>query len=181
MWALKISCTKLSGMLTQKGAITINNIETICDDIVLSYHTPIMAACKSVSAFLQSNFVIKDLSPENTELLQLLHQKLEDELSHLFLKESGIIFPSVKIKAAQHAASLLASSVLDLVLHTHTRILQLLQKERQILNNYVTSYKWEAPWINIVNELFHLETMVQRYVHLEQSKLYPLLINPELY
>ena len=52
-------------MLTQKGAITINNIETICDDIVSSHHTPIMAACKSVSAFLQSNFVIKDLSPEN--------------------------------------------------------------------------------------------------------------------
>jgi iron-sulfur cluster repair protein YtfE (RIC family) len=92
----------------------------------------------------------------------LLHQKLEDELSHLFLKESGIIFPSVKIKAAQHAATLLASSVLDLVVQSHARILQLLQKERQILNNYVTSNKWDASWINIVNELFNLESLVQR-------------------
>jgi iron-sulfur cluster repair protein YtfE (RIC family) len=168
-------------MLSQTGAITIKNIERMCDDIVLSYHKPIMAACKSVSTFLQSNFVIKDLSPENTELLQLLHQKLDDELSHLFLKESGIIFPSVKIKAAQHAATLLASSVIERLLQSHALILQLLQKERQILNNYVTSYKWEASWVSIVNELFHLETMVQRYVHLEQSKLYPLLINPDLH
>jgi hypothetical protein len=67
------------------------------------------------------------------------------------------------------------------LLQSHALILQLLQKERQILNNYVTSYKWEASWVSIVNELFHLETMVQRYVHLEQSKLYPLLINPDLH
>jgi iron-sulfur cluster repair protein YtfE (RIC family) len=168
-------------MLVQKSAINKPTIESMCDDIVTSYHTPIMVACKAVSIFLQSNNIIKDFAPKNTELLQLLHQKLEDELSHLFLKESGIIFPSVKIKAAQHAATLLASSVLDLVVQSHARILQLLQKERQILNNYVTSNKWDASWINIVNELFNLESLVQRYIHLEQSKIYPLLINPELH
>lgn len=165
----------------QPSAIKKPTIESMCDEIVKSHHTPIMAACKSVSIFLQSNNIIKDLAPKNTELLQLLHQKLEDELLHLFLKESGIIFPSVKIKASQHAATLLATSVLELVVQAHTLILQLLQKERQILNNYVTSYKWDTSWINIVNELFNLESLVQRYIHLEQSKLYPLLINPELH
>lgn len=168
-------------MLTETGAIIKPTIESMCDDIVTSHHTPIMAACKSVSNFLQSNLVIKDLSADNTELLQLLHQKLEDELSHLFLKETGIIFPSVKNKLAEQAPILLASSVLSLVLHAHQLILQLLQKERQILNNYVTSYKWEASWVSIVNELFNLESMVQRYIQFEQSKLYPLLINPEFH
>jgi iron-sulfur cluster repair protein YtfE (RIC family) len=168
-------------MLTETGAIIKPTIESMCDDVVTSHHTPIMAACKSVSNFLQSNLVIKDLSADNTELLQLLHQKLEDELSHLFLKEMGIIFPSVKNKLAEQAPILLASSVLTLVLHAHQLILQLLQKERQILNNYVTSYKWDASWVSIVNELFNLESMVQRYIHFEQSKLYPLLINPDFH
>jgi iron-sulfur cluster repair protein YtfE (RIC family) len=168
-------------MLTETGAIIKPTIESMCDDVVTSHHTPIMAACKSVSNFLQSNLVIKDLSADNTELLQLLHQKLEDELSHLFLKETGIIFPSVKNKLAERAPILLASSVLTLVLHAHQLILQLLQKERQILNNYVTSYKWDASWVSIVNELFNLESMAQRYIHFEQSKLYPLLINPDFH
>lgn len=168
-------------MLTQTGAIIKPTIESMCDDIVSSHHLPIMAACKSVSNFLQTNAVVKDLSPENTELLQLLHQKLEDELTHLFLKETGIIFPSIKNKLAEHAQTLLASSVLDLVLHAHQVILQLLQKERQILNNYVTCYHWDPAWDSVVNELFSIETMVHHFIHVEQSKLYPLLINPELY
>lgn len=168
-------------MLRETSGIHKSIIESMCDEIVLSHHTPIMTTCKSVSHFLQSNAVIKDLSAENTELLPLLHQKLEDELSNLFLKETGIIFPSVKNKAAQHAATLLAASVLDLVLHAHQLILQLLQKERQILNNYVTSYNWDISWTSIVNELFNLEIMVQRYIHFEQSKLYPILINPKLH
>jgi iron-sulfur cluster repair protein YtfE (RIC family) len=163
-------------MLSSKSNFTKLSIEKMCDDIVSLYHAPIMAACKSVSAYLQSNTVIKDFSLENTELLQLLHRKLEDELSHLFLKEAGIIFPSVKSKLTQKSTTLLAPSVLDLVKHTHQLILQLLQKERQILNNYVTCYHWDPAWTRVVNELFSLETMVQHFVQVEQSKLYPLLI-----
>ncbi len=168
-------------MLTQRGAIIKQTIGSMCDDIVSSHHVPIMAACKSVSNFLQFNSVVKDLSVDNTELLQLLHGKLEDELSHLFLKETGIIFPSVKNKLAEHAPTLLASSVLGLVLHAHQLILQLLQKERQILNNYVTCYHWDPAWAGVVNELFNIETMVHHFIHVEQSKLYPLLIDPALY
>jgi hypothetical protein len=66
------------------------------------------------------------------------------------------------------------------VLHAHQVILQLLQKERQILNNYVTCYHWDPAWAIVVNELFSIETMVHHFIHVEQSKLYPLLINPEL-
>lgn len=109
--------------------------------------------------------------PESVlELVQLLYTKLQDEVSHVFLKESGLIYPRIK---KMDTGFIIEKNASDTIQLTQQVIVNLLLKLRQLLNNYVVRPDGSKEWKNCVHEFFQLETKIHRWIYIEQSLLYP--------
>jgi hypothetical protein len=70
--------------------------EGLCTLILKDYNPSITESCRKIEIFLLSNHYGKDISIPLSELVHLIFMKLNDEIKHFFLKESGIIFPAIK-------------------------------------------------------------------------------------
>ena len=109
--------------------------------------------------------------PESVlELAQILFAKLQDEIQHVFLKESGIIYPGIK---KTNTGFFIEQKASDTILQTQQVIINLLLKLRQILNNYVVKPDWSKEWKSCVQEFFLLENKIHQWIYIEQSLLYP--------
>ena len=150
--------------------------EGLCNLIQLEYQPEIISLCNNVEGYLSKHPYVKEIPVSVSEVIQLLFKKLEDELTHLFLKESGIVFPYIKknyhgTEAVQ--GNTVDTKVVESVHHTHQTIISLTQKIRQQLNNYVVKPSWSKEWKQCVNELFSLENSIFQWIHIEQTLLYP--------
>lgn len=109
--------------------------------------------------------------PESVlELVQLLYTKLQDEVQHLFRKESGLIYPVIK---KTDAGFVIEKRAADTIHQTQQVVMNLLFKLRQLLNNYVVEPDASKEWKDCVHEFFQLESKIHRWVYIEQSLLYP--------
>jgi len=70
----------------------------LCDLIQKEYQPEIISSCKLIEKYFSTHAYINELPSPVSEVVQLLFRKLDDELKHLFLKESGIVFPYIKKK-----------------------------------------------------------------------------------
>ncbi|MBW0179099.1 hemerythrin domain-containing protein [Sediminibacterium sp.] len=150
------------------------SIGEICSAIPAAYHTPILGSCGRIRTYLDQHVSIAELPAPVFEIVQLVFQKIEDELTHAFRKETGIVFPYLQQQMGDGKV-LLQPKVLDTMLHTHQVLIELLQKLRQLVHHYVTHPAWPDALKGCINEMFLLETHVLRWIHFEQSVLYPLL------
>lgn len=153
------------------GAVSIGEI---CRIIPPTYHTPIMESCGKIRAYLQQHASIDELTEPVSEIVQLVFQKIEDELTHSFRKEAGIVFPFIQQQAVGEKI-IIQPKVVETMLHTHRVLIELLQKLRQLMHHFVTHPSWPDTLKTCINEMFLLETHVLRWIHFEQSALYPLL------
>ena len=127
--------------------------------------------CKKIAHYFDEE-PNRELPVAVSELVQLIFAKLQDELQHLFLKESGILFPGIK----KHDPDFLVEPRLSENIHqTQKIIVNLLLKLRQLLNNYVIHPEWSKEWKTCVNEIFQLENKVHQWIYIEQSLLYPVI------
>lgn len=159
--------------------------EGLCSLIQREYHPSISESCRKIEEFLLTSQYGKDISIPLSELIHLIFMKLNDEIKHFFLKESGIIFPSIKKQekgksgkdAAQHEthAHLLPPAALESIHQRQQVITNLLQKLRHLLQDYNIQPEWHQDWKECVNEMFELETKVYHWIHIEGSLLYPLI------
>ena len=150
----------------------------LCAFVVREHHLPILGLFERIVPMLSSATITHALPNSIAELLPLLFSKLQDECRHLMLRETGIIFPCVQ-KMSQDANTLCVhEQVLEHIKHTHQLMIQLLQKQRQLLHHYVTQPAWPADVKACINDLFLLETTMLRWIHFEQSALYPQLSTP---
>ncbi len=164
-------------MLLQAGGQIFpgaGSIGEICRTIPSTYHMPILDSCGRIRMYLDQHASIAELTEPVSEIVQLVFQKIEDELTHSFRKETGIVFPYIQQQMGEEKV-LLQPKVVDTMLHTHQVLIELLQKLRQLMHHYVTHPSWPDSLKNCINEMFLLETHVLRWVHFEQSTLYPLL------
>ncbi|MFZ6025895.1 MAG: hemerythrin domain-containing protein [Bacteroidota bacterium] len=164
-------------MLLQAGGQIFpgaGSVGEICRTIPSTYHMPILDSCGRIRVYLDQHAFIEELSEPVSEIVQLIFQKIEDELSHSFRKETGIIFPYIQQQMVGGKV-LLQPKVVDAMLHTHHVLIELLQKLRQLMHHYVTHPSWPDSLKACINEMFLLETHVLRWIHFEQSVLYPLL------
>ena len=141
----------------------------LCDFIEKECQTDIKASCQKITHYFsqESN---KEISEPVFELVQLLYAKLDDEVQHLFLKESGIIFPAIK---KLEPGTGIQQKIPDTIHQTQQIIINLLLKLRQQLNNYVTHPACDKEWKACVNEIFLLENLIHQWIYIEQSLLYP--------
>lgn len=150
------------------------SVQEICNHILTEYHAPILRSCNVIRTYLQQHTPISELPETVSEIVPLVFQKIEDELTHTFRKETGIVFPRIQqIQTSKDTG--LQPKVLETMLTTQQTLIQLLQKLRQLMHNYITRPDWPASLRACINEMFLLETYVLRWVHFEQSSLYPQL------
>jgi len=151
--------------------------EGLCSLILKEYHPSIGESCRKIESFLLSNQYGKDISIPLSELIHLIFMKLNDEIKHFFLKESGIIFPAIKKntknKTSKEIGHLLQKSALESIHQRQQVITNLLQKLRHLLQDYNIQPSWHKDWKECVNEMFQLESQVYQWIHLEGSLLYP--------
>jgi len=150
--------------------------EGLCNLIQLEYQPEIMHSCSVIENYLSQHPYIKELPLSVSELIQLLFGKLEDELKHLFLKESGIVFPFIKKNyhgTEKVSASNFDPKLFETVFNTHQIIIGLTQRVRQLMNNYVVKSNASKEWKDCIDEMFLLENKILQWVHIEQNLLYP--------
>lgn len=151
--------------------------EGLCMLILKDYHPSITESCNKIESFLLSNQYGKDISIPLSELVHLIFMKLNDEVKHFFLKESGIIFPAIKKNAKNKTGKsdvhFLQPSALESIHQRQQVITNLLQKLRHLLQDYNIQPSWHKEWKECVNEMFQLESKVYQWIHLEGSLLYP--------
>ncbi|HEX3023758.1 MAG TPA: hemerythrin domain-containing protein, partial [Chitinophagaceae bacterium] len=152
----------------------------LCDLIQKEYQPEIISSCKLIEKYFSTHAYINELPSPVSEVVQLLFRKLDDELKHLFLKESGIVFPYIKKNyhnTKKSTGNKVDPKVFDSVQHTHQTIITLIQNIRKLLNNYVVKSSSGKEWKQCVSELFTLESHIFQWIHIEQSLLYPKVIN----
>lgn len=160
---------------TGKNITDHKDVLDLCKSIEQRFHTPILKSCKQIDDCLQQHANIAELPLQVVELLQLLFPKLQDELKHVFRKETGIVFPWVE-KLQDDPLTGINPAVIQSLQQTHHVIMQLLQKIRQLLHNYIALPQWPAYLRGCVNDMFLLETRVHRWIHFEQTVLFPHLL-----
>jgi iron-sulfur cluster repair protein YtfE (RIC family) len=151
--------------------------EGLCNIIEYNYQAEIKQSRDKITEYLNDNLQVLELSDSVSDLVHLLFQKLNDEVEHLFKKETVIIFPCIKHHYNGTERILpdrcVENSVYRNIQGTHKVILNLLQKLRQVLDNYATDPAWSSEWKNCLNEMFTLENKIYNWIHLEQNYLYP--------
>ncbi len=152
----------------------------LCDLIQTDYQPEIISSCTLIEQYLNSHAYINELPSSDSEVVQLLFRKLDDEIQHLVLKESGIVFPFIKKNyqnTKKSTENKVDPKVFDSVQHTQQTIIGLTQNIRKLLNNYVVKSSWSKEWKQCVSEMFSLENHVFQWIHIEQSLLYPKVTN----
>lgn len=148
--------------------------QELCLVIPAAYHAPVLLSCANINTYLQNNSSIQQLPEPVSELVPLVFQRIEDELTHTFRKETGILFPCIR---QQHTVSThLQPKVIDTMISTHQVLIALFRKQRTLLNQYISSPGWAKELKDFVYEMFLLETHVFRWIQFEQAVLYPQLI-----
>ena len=147
------------------------DLQALCMLIENECQSEIRSSCKVIADYFAEN-TKQEVPDPLYELVQLLFTKLQDEVEHLFRKETVLIFPVIKnVKSAYT----ILSKVTESIYQTQQGIINLLLKLRQLLNNYTVQPGWSREWRSCVNELFVLEREVHQWIYIEQSVLYPLL------
>lgn len=141
----------------------------LCDIIEKKCQPEINTSIKGIEYYF-SELSTNEIPDSVMELVQLLFYKLQDEVQHIFLKESGLIYPGIK-KA--NDAFFIEKRASETITHTQQVITNLLLKLRQLLNNYVVPPESSKEWKDCVHEFYQLENKIHRWIYIEQSLLYP--------
>ena len=96
-----------------------------------------------------------------------------DELTHLFLKEKGLIFPGIRKSGNDFV---LPAPAVQLIQQTQEKINQLLIRLRLLLNNFQMKPEWSTGWKNCVQQFFQLEKKIHQWIYIEQNMLYPAIL-----
>jgi len=155
--------------------------EGLCNLIEYKYQREIQESTGRIEHYLDENAQIVELSDSVSELVHLLFSKLNDEVQHLFKKESVIIFPCIKhhFNGTERIipTTCVENSVYRNIQGTHKVILNIVHKLRQILDNYTADNSWSGGWKDCLTEMFTLENKIYNWIHLEQNYLYPKINN----
>jgi iron-sulfur cluster repair protein YtfE (RIC family) len=156
-----------------------NNLtpQKLCDLIALEYHPEILTLCTNIDNYFNKYPCTAEISVATSELTYLLFNKLYDEVKHLCLKETGIVFPCIIKKYTGNAKKsdkdCLDSSVSKTVHQSQIMIIDLMEKIRVLLNGFTIEPEWNKELKKCFARLYILETKILEWIHIEQKFLYP--------
>lgn len=153
--------------------------EELCELIAKRYHTSITQACTLLQERLLHNTYILALPDTNVELAHLLFDKMQDELKHLFLKESGILFPCIRKHFVGNdtcnEARCTKYTVIDTITEQHAHILSLFNRIKRLLLIDDILYINNVSLKSCRDHFMALETDIRQWMYIEQTLLFPWL------
>ena len=149
----------------------------ICNLIELEYQPEILSLCTNINTYFNNNPFSSEIPKATNEMAYLLFNRLHDELKHLFLKETGIVFPYIIKKYTGRAKTsnedCIDSNVSKAVHQNQEVIIDLIEKIRALLNGFTIEPEWNKELKKCIARLFILETKILEWIHIEQNFLYP--------
>ncbi|MBX7240983.1 MAG: hemerythrin domain-containing protein [Bacteroidia bacterium] len=155
--------------------INFYEIETdvLCDYIEDKLHVMLRHQASLIQKYLHQDLYCVCNCTTQFSLIQVLFQRLEDEMEQVFRKEKLILFPLIRENVNNPKPHALSAKVFDLLRESHNKMIQISQKIRQLTSNYFAKPGWNAAAKLCVNELFDFEQSLQQWIHLEEGVLYP--------
>lgn len=145
----------------------------LCKMIELECQPELLSICNQIEGYFLEH-PMEQTDNEVTELILTIFGKMVDELTHVFLKEKGLIFPGI---AKSGNDFMLPAPAIQMIQHTQEKISQLLLRLRQLLNNFQMKPGWSSDWKNCVQQFFQLEKKIHQWIYIEQNMLYPAFIS----
>jgi|688.fasta_scaffold00398_20 iron-sulfur cluster repair protein YtfE (RIC family) len=145
----------------------------LCKQIELECQPELLALCSRIESYFTQH-TVTEIDDRHVELVFMLFGKMVDELTHLFLKEKGLIYPGILAKGLQFV---LQPAVIQQIQLTQEKITALLNRLRQLLNNFQMKPTWSAEWKNCVQDFFQVEVKIHQWIYVEQNLLYPHFIH----
>lgn len=96
------------------------------------------------------------------DLVITLFHKLQLEVKQLFVKDRILLFPHV---VTQQSISISLAPI-NII---HQRIIILLQKIRELMNNYVQKPLWSSTYKIFCNELYGLEQLIHYVLYVKEN------------
>ena len=145
----------------------------LCNRIEFECQPELLTICKQIEAYLLEH---PTEIPDNelAELILTVFGKVFDELTHIFLKERVLIFPEIVKRGIDFE---MPAPVIQLIQLTQEKISQLLNRLRQLLNNFQMKPGWNNDWKNCVQQFFQLEKKIHQWIYVEQNMLYPAFLS----
>jgi iron-sulfur cluster repair protein YtfE (RIC family) len=146
----------------------------LCHYIDQKQYIPIR---QSLDAVMQSADRIEDgqLETDKLTLATMLFVRLKDETDQLIRNDRLILFPLIEKEwepGAVHAPHL----PLQMIREKNKKILNILDRLRQIANSYILKPEWSTETRLFFEELFGLDQMITQAIYLKENVLVPKLM-----
>ncbi len=141
----------------------------ICNLLQADYYDVIKTNLKKIQNYSEMPEG-NDEEMEQAGLLILLFAKLEDETQQMMRNDELIIFPLIRNDEQKKSCGATKMPI-DMIQQMHKKIMTVLEKIRQVLNNYLPKPNWEAELLETSNSMFRLEQQLQQAIYLKENQL----------
>jgi iron-sulfur cluster repair protein YtfE (RIC family) len=146
----------------------------LCHYIDQKHYIPIR---QSLDDVFESISKIKEdqLDAEKLSLASMLFVRLKDETDQLIRNDRLVLFPLIDKEwepGSIHGPHL----PLQMIRDKNKKILNILERLRQIANNYILKKEWNTETRLFFEELFGLDQMITQAIYLKENVLVPKLM-----
>lgn len=135
----------------------------LCSYLDERYYAQIINDLSTTEKYLL-DFSSTEDSP-TLDLVIALFYKLQNEVKQLFVKDRLLLFPHIITKK-------ISSISLTPINIIHQRILTLLQKIRELMNNYIQQPNWSSGYKICCNELYGVEQLIHYVLYVKENYLW---------
>lgn len=145
----------------------------LCHYIDQKYYTPLFQALDTqehLAAMLQHS----DVDPEKMSVAHLLFTRLKEEVEQVIRNDRLIVFPVVeKLDNCQPGTPF--QMPLQMIRDKNKKIISIMEKLRQVANNFILRPEWDADTRLFFEELFLIDQMISQSIYLKENVLLPRL------
>ena len=143
----------------------------LCNFIVHKHYQPIKQLLDDISNYIKE-WPAEANEAENLAVLSILFYRLQSEIEQLIRNDTLIIFPLIG-NDKQLEVRCLRRLPVELIQNKNRKIMYLLDKLRQLANNYIARPLWSQHFRLFCNELHHLDQQVLQTIYVKENILLP--------
>ncbi|RAJ85419.1 hypothetical protein CLV59_102122 [Chitinophaga dinghuensis] len=152
---------------------------TLCDVVVHKFHHPIEQTADEIMTYFNLELPDDSQVAGSAAIQQLLFSRLHAEFSQVIRKEATILYPVIREKCVlEEKYKCIQPATYESIRQAFQKITLLLQKLRQVSDNYQIQQTWSSEYKLCVSNLYMLEQLIQQWLYIEQNILYPTVTKP---
>jgi iron-sulfur cluster repair protein YtfE (RIC family) len=139
----------------------------LCNYLEHKYYNNIRQSIQTVQHYVND---LENSSEGKADLLILLFIRLKDETQQMIRNDELIIFPLIRNDKGVRPCPARKLPI-EMMRQMHQKIMQVLEKIRQLVNNYIVLSNWDAAFKICCNELYSLEQLLQQAIYIKENVL----------